>query len=86
MGKAYTCDRCGNLFRNENRSDTVPVILENGNPFNVTFGNANTYILNLCPKCRSGFQRWWDEGAYFKTSEHQCAKTLYDAYEENKNG
>lgn len=86
MAKAYACDRCSNLFRNESRADTVPVILESGNPFNIAFGNANTYIVNLCPKCREGFQRWWDEDAHFKTTEHQCVRTLYDADEEANDG
>lgn len=81
MGRAYTCDRCGKLFKKEDWADKVSVILENGNPFGIDFGNTQLYI-SLCPKCRAEFQKWWDEGAYCKTTEHQCVKTLYEEDEE----
>lgn len=85
MANAYACDRCGNLFRKEGFADSVPVILENGDLFNIAFGNLNTYIVTLCPKCRAGFQKWWDESAYYRTIDHQGAKTLYEEDERRTN-
>lgn len=84
MAKAYSCDRCGKLFKREHFADKVSVILENGNPFGICLGNASAY-LSLCPTCRAGFQKWWDEGAEFKTTEVSCVTTLYEEDEENKN-
>lgn len=88
MAKAYSCDRCGKLFKREHFADKVSVILENGNPFGICLGNASAY-LSLCPTCRAGFQKWWDEEAVFKTTDKDgncppCVKTLYEVDEENK--
>lgn len=68
MAKAYACDRCGNLFKQSEHEDKVRVLLENGNNFGITFGNTQVYI-SLCPKCRTGFQKWWDIDAVNKITE-----------------
>lgn len=83
MARAYACDRCGDLFRSEDRCDTVPVVLENGTPFSIDFGNANVYT-SLCPKCRAGFQKWWDEGAARKTTDPNCPPIVNTLYEKNE--
>ena len=83
MGKAYSCDRCGKLFRNEDREDKVPVVLENGNPFCIYFGNETTYI-SICPRCRAGFQRWWDTDAVRKTTDPDCPLIVHTLYEANE--
>lgn len=70
MGKAYVCDRCGKLFRKDDLSLHVDVILENKIGFPLAFGRTdNNEVLQICPKCRASFQKWWDEGAVYKTTE-----------------
>ena len=68
MARAYSCDRCGKLFKQKDYENIVPVVLENGIPFGIYFGNANIYI-SLCPECRKGFQKWWDVDAVNKITE-----------------
>ena len=84
MAKAYSCDRCGELFRMSDYDDAVPVVLESDREFNIDFGDTRTYI-SLCPKCRKSFQKWWDEGAACKTTDgiHRC--NIYELSEEAKN-
>lgn len=83
MARAYACDRCGDLFKSEDYSDAVPVVLENGTPFSIDFGNANIYI-SICPKCRAGFQKWWDTDAVRKTTDPNCPPIVNTLYEENE--
>ena len=86
MAKAYACDRCGELFTRHEYSETVPVVLESDREFGIDFGNTQTYI-SLCPKCRAGFQKWWDEGAVNKTTDylHRPCSLYYEVSEEAKN-
>lgn len=83
MAKAYACDRCGKLFKQSEYSQEVPVVLESDREFYVDLGNSQTYI-SLCPKCRAGFQKWWDEGAARKTTDgvHRC--NIYEVPEEDE--
>lgn len=83
MAKAYVCDRCGDLFKNEDFEEKVPVILENGTPFGIEIGNSHTYI-SLCPKCRAGFQKWWDTDAVHKTTDSNCPPIVHTLYEKNE--
>ena len=86
MAKAYACDRCGELFRESDSSDYVPVITESNVLFNARFINIAGTSLSLCPECRASFQKWWDDGAVHKTTEpkHQYVETLYEADEGGK--
>lgn len=81
MAKAYACDRCGELFKQSEYKDGVSVILENGTPFCINFGDE---YVHLCPKCRAGFQKWWDTDAIRKTTDdiHRC--NIYEVPEENE--
>ena len=83
MARAYSCDRCGKLFKMEDYESSVPVILENGTPFCIYFGNVSTYI-SLCPKCRAGFQKWWDTDAVRKTTDSNCPPMVHTLYEANE--
>lgn len=82
MGKAYVCDRCGELFKQRDYDDAVPVVLENDQEIHTSFGNSQIYV-SLCPKCRIGFQKWWDSGAAYKTTDgiHKC--NIYEVPEED---
>lgn len=84
MAKAYACDRCGELFRNSEYKDTVPVVLESDQELNVSLENDRVYI-SICPKCMTSFQKWWDTGAFHKTtdSKHKC--NIYEVPEEDDN-
>ena len=78
MARAYACDRCGVLFKQNEFDDTIIVVLENNKEFCVDLGDTRTYI-SLCPKCRASFQKWWDEEAVHKTTEaHSGVNTLYE--------
>lgn len=81
MAKAYACDRCGGLFKESDYSLKIPVILESDQESHIYFQNISAYI-SLCPKCRAGFQKWWDEDAAHKTTEYLHKCTLYEVPEE----
>lgn len=86
MGRAFACDRCGDLFKNEDHEDKIPVVLEGGMPFSLGLEYANIYI-SLCPKCRAGFQKWWDTDAVHKTTDPDCppmVETLYKVDNEDE--
>jgi len=83
MARAYACDRCGDLFKNEDHEDKVPVVLENGTPFGIELGNATIYV-SLCPKCRAGFQKWWDTDAVRKTTDSDCPPIVHTLYDVDK--
>lgn len=84
MAKAYACDRCGELFKQIDYEDTVPVVLESDQEINISLDHPRLYI-TICPTCRKSFQKWWDEGAARKTTDgiHQC--NIYEVPEEAKN-
>ena len=84
MARAFACDRCGNLFKNEDHEDKVSVVLEDGAPFGIEFGDASIYVLSLCPKCRASFQRWWDTDAVHKTTDPNCPPIVHTLYETNE--
>lgn len=83
MANAYECDRCGELFKYSDYEDTVPVVLQSDQEFNVSIENTQVYI-SLCPRCRKSFQKWWDEGAARKTTDgmHRC--NIYEVPEEDE--
>lgn len=83
MAKAYACDRCGDLFKNEDHESKISVVLENGTPFGLDFGNSNVFI-SLCPKCRASFQKWWDIDAVHKTTDSDCPPIVHNLYEANE--
>lgn len=79
MGKAYVCDHCGELFKKNDYSGTVPVVLESHVPFYLAFVNTCNEYISLCPKCRASFQKWWDQEAVHKTTEARSGvNTLYE--------
>jgi len=83
MARAFACDRCGKLFKNEDHEDNVPVVLENGTPFSIVFGDGSIYV-SLCPTCRAGFQKWWDTDAVRKTTDPNCPPIVHTLYEANE--
>ncbi len=84
MAKAYSCDRCGELFKQINYEGTVPVVLDNDRELEMSFGNSQVYV-SLCPNCRAGFQSWWDEGATCKTTDGKHQINIYEHNEEDEN-
>lgn len=83
MARAFACDRCGDLFKNEDREDKVRVVLENGNPYSMFFGDESGY-LTICPKCRASFQKWWDTNAVRKTTDPDCPPIVHTLYQANE--
>ena len=83
MARAYSCDRCGDLFKSSEYDERVSVIMENGTPFRVGFGNTQVYI-SLCPKCRASFQKWWDTDAVHKTTDPDHPRLVDTLYEEDE--
>lgn len=86
MAKAYACDRCGDLFKSKDLNYHVDVVLECNVPFPMTFCKSNgNEILSLCPKCRAGFQKWWNEEAVNKTTDfkYKYVNTLYETEEDS---
>lgn len=83
MAKAYSCDRCGDLFKQSDYDDAVPVVLENDQEIHIGFEHPQLYI-SLCPTCRKSFQKWWDLNAACKTTNgiHKC--NIYEVPEEDK--
>ena len=82
MAKAYSCDRCGGLFKQSDYEPDILIVLESDREFNMDFSNAREF-LSLCPTCRKSFQKWWDLDAVNKTTDdmHQC--NIYEVPEEN---
>ena len=85
MARAYVCDRCGDFFKSKDFIYHVDIILECNNCYPLTFGRSDSNdVLQICPKCRASFQKWWDEGAAHKTTEYLHKCTLYEVPEEDK--
>lgn len=85
MARAYACDRCGKLFKSKDLNYHVDVILECNTRYPLAFGRSDSNdALQICPKCRASFQKWWDDGAVNKTTDPQYkyVTTLYEAPEE----
>lgn len=81
MANAYACDRCGELFKLIDYAGTVPIVLESDREIETSFGNSQIFV-SLCPTCRAGFQKWWDEGAVCKTTAHLHRCNIYEVPED----